>query len=124
MNYSKQRETMLSLLQTMKSHPTANEIYLEMRKTEPKISLGTVYRNLNLLSKNGSIARIDSHHDSVRFDGDTSRHYHFVCNLCGKVVDLMMDQIDLADEVKEACGGEVNDHSLIFYGLCKDCKLK
>lgn len=122
MNYSKQRESMLRILRNTKSHPTANEIYIQMRKTDPKISLGTVYRNLSLLCDKGIILRIDTDHDSVHYDGRIEPHCHFVCNDCKKVFDLLIDTTALNKEVKEEYGFEVSSHSLIFYGKCSKCK--
>lgn len=122
MNYSKQREAMLNILRNSSSHPTANEIYEMMRRNDPKISLGTVYRNLALLTENGIIKRIDTEDDSAHYDGYTAPHYHFVCDSCGSVCDLQIPPIDIDGAVEAECGGEVSGHSLIFYGICKECK--
>lgn len=122
MNYSKQREMMMRILRSTKSHPTAQEIYAEMRKSDPKISLGTVYRNLALLTKNGSVMRIDTNHDSVHYDGCTDPHYHFICDSCGKVYDLDIEPIDLDERVEREFDCTVTGHSLIFYGKCSSCK--
>lgn len=122
MGYSKQREMMLSVLRSTNSHPTANDIYEEMCKRDPKISLGTVYRNLALLTKSGVILRIDTEHDSVHYDGFTHRHYHFVCNDCGEVTDLSINPINIDSEVEKEIGGDVVGHNLVFYGKCKKCK--
>ncbi len=122
MNYSKQREAMLKILCGTKTHPTANEIYLEMRKADPKISLGTVYRNLALLTETGTIMRIDTNHDSVHYDGCTDTHYHFICEKCGKVYDLRLEPLKLKAEVEAEIDCEVSDHMLIFYGKCSKCK--
>lgn len=124
MGYSKQREAMLSVLRNTKTHPTANEIYEKMRESDPKISRGTVYRNLALLSNRGAILRIDTVHDSVHYDGDTQPHYHFVCNSCGAVYDLFVEPIDMDKTVEDNIGASVDSHSLIFYGECKECRNK
>lgn len=122
MNYSKQRESLLSYLRSTKTHPTANEIYVELRKYDSKISLGTVYRNLSLLTANGMITQVNTNHDNVHYDGDITPHYHFVCNKCGRLLDLSVGQIDLDKEVEENIGCNVSGHSLIFNGICKECK--
>ncbi len=122
MGYSKQREMLLSVLRSTSSHPTANDIYEEMRKRDPKISLGTVYRNLALLTKSGTILRIDTEDDSVHYDGFTHPHYHFICNECGEVTDLSIDPISIDSEVEKEIGGDVVGHSFVFYGKCKKCK--
>lgn len=122
MNYSKQRESMLRILRSTESHPTANEIYTEMRKTDSKISLGTVYRNLSLLCENGIILRIDTDHDSVHYDGKTEPHSHFVCSDCKRVFDLLIDTGDLDKRVEDEKNFIVTGHSLVFYGKCNNCK--
>ncbi len=122
MGYSRQREMLLSVLKDTRRHPTANDIYEEMRKRDPKISLGTVYRNLALLCENGTILRIDTEHDSVHYDGFTHPHYHFICNSCGAVSDLSIDPIDINAAIEEETGGDVTGHTLVFYGKCKKCK--
>jgi Fur family peroxide stress response transcriptional regulator len=94
-----------------------------MIKSDPKISLGTVYRNLALLSENGIIKRIDTEDNSVHYDGDISRHYHFVCDKCARVFDIeYAEQTDIDREIEKKYGYTVSSHTLIFYGLCNDCK--
>ena len=115
MGYSRQREMLLSVLKDTKSHPTANAIYEEMRKRDPKISLA-------LLTESGIILRIDTEHDSVHYDGFTHPHYHFVCNGCGEVSDLSINPIGIEAEVEKETGGSVAGHTLVFYGKCKKCK--
>lgn len=122
MGYSKQREAMLTVLRNTKIHPTANDIYEKMRESDPKISRGTVYRNLALLSERGTVLRIDTVHNSVHYDGDTKPHYHFVCNGCGAVYDLSVGQIRIDAEVEKDIDCQVESHSLIFYGECKECR--
>lgn len=121
MNYSKQRESMMHFLKGTKTHPTAQEIYTEMRKNDPKISLGTVYRNLALLTKTGAVLRIDTNQDSVHYDGCTEPHYHLICDHCGKVYDLDIEQMDLDKKIEAEYGCRISGHSLIFYGKCRDC---
>lgn len=122
MRYSKQRESLLSVLRNTRQHPTAQEIYEKMRERDPKISLGTVYRNLALLTELGEILRIDTEHDSVHYDGFTHQHYHFVCSDCKSVSDLDMPPLSIEAEVEKQTGCSVSGHSLVFYGKCKNCK--
>ena len=122
MRYSKQRESLLSVLRNTRQHPTAQEIYEKMRERDPKISLGTVYRNLALLTELGEILRIDTEHDSVHYDGFTHQHYHFVCSDCKGVSDLDMPPLSIEAEVEKQTGCSVSGHSLVFYGKCKNCK--
>ncbi len=122
MGYSKQREALMTVLMNTTAHPTASDIYDKMRERDPKISRGTVYRNLALLSESGKILRIDTVHDSVHYDGCVTPHYHFVCSKCGRVEDLTIPELDISRAVEENIDCKVNSHSLIFYGECKKCK--
>ena len=80
---SKQRDAILSFLATRYDHPTAETVYLNIKEEFPNISLGTVYRNLNLLSEIGEIQKISSGVGPDRFDGNPAPHYHFLCKKCG-----------------------------------------
>ena len=86
--YSRQREAILLYLRSTKSHPTAENVYTEIRKEFPKISLGTVYRNLNLLVDQGEILRLNCGDGVEHFDAKTEPHNHFACRTCGAVIDL------------------------------------
>ncbi|MFV0362087.1 MAG: transcriptional repressor [Suipraeoptans sp.] len=123
--YSKQRASILDYLSDTKEHPTADTVYSDLRKTNPNISLGTVYRNLNLLADMGEIMKITTENGGVRFDYNTAPHYHVICKNCGSVQDLMLDAdkvsefIDLAES---AYDGTIDSHSLLFYGSCNKCR--
>jgi Fe2+ or Zn2+ uptake regulation protein len=106
-----------------RSHPGADWIYEQVKKEIPQISLGTVYRNLRLLSQTGHIRELETPGNLSRFDGEVHNHYHFKCEKCGRFFDL-----DLAlDKQMEACvaqktGFRVKRHYLEFIGLCLDCQ--
>ena len=87
---SRQREMIKSFLMGRKDHPTADVIYSNLKQQDPNLSLGTVYRNLTLLSDMGEILRLRVGDGVDHFDADTSEHYHFVCTECGSVIDLDM----------------------------------
>ena len=93
LKYSRQREAIKEFLATRKDHPTADVVYQNIREIYPHISLGTVYRNLTLLSDIGEILRLHLSDGVDHFDADTSLHYHFICKDCGSVIDLEMDSI-------------------------------
>ena len=109
-------------LLTRRDHPTADVVYSNVRQEYPNISLGTVYRNLTLLSDMGEIMRLRVGDGVDHFDADTSRHYHFICSKCGQVTDLKMDNID---DIVEIAGmnfnGEIQGHMTYFYGICGNC---
>ncbi len=119
-NYSRQREAIFNVLSSTKSHPTADWIYAETRKLIPNISLGTVYRNLSALSKEGEILVLDFGDGKEHYDYDTSPHIHLSCKECGKIVDVHLKTDPLAD-LAEALEFKVETPVYITYGYCKDC---
>ncbi|SHN61028.1 Fur family transcriptional regulator, peroxide stress response regulator [Butyrivibrio hungatei DSM 14810] len=122
LKYSKQRAMIKDFLQGRKDHPTAEVVYNNIREIYPKISLGTVYRNLVLLSDIGEIARLRVGDGYEHFDADTSEHNHFVCSKCGRVIDLEMDDIGSIDKVAARnFPGKIDGHKIYFYGICEDC---
>lgn len=120
--YSRQREVIKEFLKDRTDHPTADMIYTGVRQEIPNISLGTVYRNLMLLSEEGEISRLTVGDGTVHFDPNTSEHTHFVCSHCGCVQDLTVPD---TKELNEAAGslfsGKITGHRLIFTGLCEKC---
>lgn len=119
---SRQREKIIEILKKHKDHPTAATIYEEFREVDPKVSLGTVYRNLNLLSETGVILRIDDGGSSARFDATTEPHYHHVCRRCGSVSDLDVEvQSDINERIQAMTEHSIEMHQTIFYGTCKKC---
>ena len=122
MKYSRQREALLTLLKSTHFHPTADWLYQELRKDFPNISLGTVYRNLSVLSQNGDIAALNINSDKEHFDGFTHEHYHFVCNKCGSVTDINLPvPSDWDKKIEQQTGAKVDRHSFVFYGTCSKC---
>ena len=119
-NYSRQREAILKVLKSTKSHPNANEIYMKVREEIPNISLGTVYRNLAELSVNGDILKL-SVDGFERFDGDISPHIHLQCRSCGKITDVPIEKGIFKTE-EEQFGFSSESYALVVSGLCKDCK--
>lgn len=123
MKYSKQREALLTLLKSTHSHPSADWLYAELKKEFPNISLGTVYRNLALLTKNGTVVKITTSSQKEHFDGFTHKHYHFVCKSCERIYDVELNNADTLDRaVEKELNAEVDSHSLVFYGVCSNCK--
>ena len=120
---TRQREAILDILRHTDSHPTADQIYEEVRKIIPHISKGTVYRNLNILSEVGEISELNLSGTVSRFEGKQDNHYHFRCEKCGRVFDLNEPvNGELDRKVAEKTGFKVSYHQLEFRGLCKDCQ--
>ncbi len=125
MKYSKQREALLTLLRSTRSHPSADWLYENLRNEFPNISLGTVYRNLAVLADRGEIVRIQTSSNKEHFDGFINKHHHFVCRGCDKIIDVSIDGIEKAEkQAAEKLDADVEDSSLVFYGLCKNCSQK
>mgnify|MGYP001037231881 CR=1 FL=1 len=120
--HSRQRDLVKEFLMTRKDHPTADVIYMNVRRADPNISLGTVYRNLALMAKDGEINRLSMGDGADRFDADTSPHFHLLCENCGAVVDLETEDIGaVLERAARRCGGHVTGYVAYFYGVCPDC---
>lgn len=113
----------LEAVRDSRSHPTADEVYLMVRKRDRKISRGTVYRNLNLLVEDGVIQIIKTSGGN-RFDGCTLPHAHLTCTSCGAVTDVGVAPDTSIDEFVEGRTGYAGiSHYTIFEGLCRACQL-
>ena len=120
---TRQRQLILDEIRKLKNHPTADEIYRILREKMPRISLGTVYRNLETLSKTGLLRKIDVGGTQKRFDGDISDHYHVRCMKCSRVDDLYIDtDKGLTKKARRASDFEILRHNIEFIGLCPECK--
>lgn len=118
---SKQREAILQELCARTDHPTAEELYLSLKQRMPALSLGTVYRNLSLLSDEGIILKLTCG-GADHFDGNAAQHYHFLCESCGKLFDVHMPIYpDLEEIACENSDFHVTNHRLTFYGICPAC---
>jgi Fe2+ or Zn2+ uptake regulation protein len=125
MKYSKQRELILETVLQNRIHPTADDVYALIRQKLPNISLGTVYRNLNLLAQNGDILKISVPNGSDRFDGCTQPHFHMICSECKTVLDVELPEWkSLEESIFEQTGFAVSRCELLFYGTCKECSKK
>ena len=125
MKYSRQRELVLETVRSHPIHPTADDVFAILRKTEPNISLGTVYRNLNFLSAAGLIRKVLVPNASDRFDGTVVEHHHMLCTQCGEVFDLAHDLAEeLSQEILLKTGFEMNHCGLMVLGKCVSCREK
>lgn len=119
---SRQREAILAYLRSTNEHPTADMVYENVRKEIPNISLGTVYRNLNLLVDCEDIIKLTVDGKSDRFDWNVEPHYHVMCTRCGSVMDLKIDPLNHIDVLAEsAFDGKISGHFIQFKGLCGKC---
>lgn len=121
MKYSRQREMILDNLCSRTDHPTADELYLDLKESLPNLSLGTLYRNLALLSDNGTILKFHCG-NADRFDGNNNLHYHLICERCNRLYDIDHPPLtDLNNMFAEDYKGQINSHLLVFYGICEGC---
>lgn len=120
---TKQRQLILEVLRSTYSHPTVDWLYQKVRKEMPNISLGTVYRNLNLLKEQGIIQELRYAGQQSRYDGNPQPHYHLTCTHCQRVMDVDIPvQKQLDQQLKQALPEvDVLGHNLEFYGICPEC---
>ena len=121
-----QREMILEVVRESHTHLTADEIYERARKKLPRISMGTVYRNLDILASCGFIKKLQPGYTQMRFDGNTRDHYHVVCMRCGKIGDAPIEPSDNTIQNLENVLGKLTrygifGHNLEFLGLCPNC---
>lgn len=119
---TRQRQLVLNIVKEHCDHPTADQIFFEAHEQDPKISRGTVYRNLNILVQNGAVRQIDMP-SANRFDSYLEPHYHIECCRCGCIVDAPIKyQEELDRELEEKTGFTVERHNMVFSGYCSECR--
>jgi len=119
---TRQREVILEELRKVDTHPSADEVYELVRKHLPRISLGTVYRNLEILSARGEIQELELGCTLKRFDGVAEDHYHIRCIDCDRVVDAPADfDVAVHHDSKNSTDFKIIGHKLEFIGICPDC---
>ncbi len=120
---TRQRQVIIDELRSVTSHPTADDVYDMVRRRLPNVSLGTVYRNLEVLAESGVVQKIDIGGTKKRFDGNVDPHHHLRCTVCGRVDDLHISTgLDL-----EAIAARIADYTLLryrleFIGICSNCQ--
>jgi len=125
MRLTTQRQIILEELGKVTSHPTANEVYDMVRKRLPRIGLGTVYRNLELMADSGIILKLEVGGTQKRFDATVTPHYHIRCSSCGRVNDIDIAVQEHINEVAEAASNyKILGHHIEFSGICGKCAEK
>lgn len=120
--FSRQRELIYDQVKNHPVHPTADEVYTALKKEHTSLSLGTVYRNLNLLTKMKMLKKIHLDNSKERFDARTDEHCHFLCEKCGRVFDVEDDAPNgIEKRVLESSGHIVTEVSLNLRGICREC---
>jgi Fur family ferric uptake transcriptional regulator len=117
-----QRKKIMEIVREGNTHPSADEVYTRVRSFLPRISLGTVYRNLEVLSEMGKIQKLELSGSLKRFDWNPKKHYHIRCVRCDRVDDTPLAPLNqLEDELYEATVFQIIGHNLEFTGLCPEC---
>lgn len=123
LNVTYQRILIYKHLVNTKSHPTAEEIYNEVKSEYPSISIATVYKTLETLAEHNLINKVNAHHELARFDGVTTPHHHMICVECKKIVDVYNDRLDNLPLPPDN-GFKVLGYRIQFEGICDVCELK
>jgi Fur family ferric uptake transcriptional regulator len=121
---TKQRKVILDELRHSHNHPTADQLFEKVRRRLPRISLGTVYRNLDILSEMGLIRKIETAGAQKRFDGDLESHFHMRCAACGTIHDLPEREAAAVRVVLPTPDAfHITGYHLEFRGICGDCRV-
>lgn len=120
---SKKRQAIYDALCATTAHPSAEQLYAELKPRIPDLSLGTVYRNLSVLMSDGLIISVGNVNGEERYDARTQSHTHFVCEKCNAILDVWLDSPVPVDysAVENCISGKVYSHSLCFTGVCEKC---
>ena len=125
MRYSHQRERIYRAVMESHVHPTANMVYDALKVEMPKLSLGTVYRNLNQLADAGRLRKIPLPDGNCRFDGTTGPHSHIVCGSCGRVADVMLPALtQLQQAIEQETNYTLSSYDVVMHGVCGKCRSK
>ena len=129
-----QRREVLSVLRDSHDHPTAEDIHCRLRERGERISIGTVYRTVDLLEKIGLVGKINvanrNRYELMDGHSDVQHNYHLVCKKCGRIMDISEDILaaheksleELVTEVGEVSGFQVSGHQFRIFGFCRDCR--
>lgn len=123
MKFSKQRELILNAVKDNTVHPTADFIYDYLKKDNPNLSLGTVYRNLSQLVNHGYIQKVSMPGLPDRFDSNVIEHNHMICDVCGNIQDIHLDILkNIPSAISNELDIEITSCTVILHGICKNCK--
>ena len=116
---TKYAEDILTAVTELQRHPTAEQVFMAMKKEHPSIALGTVYKHLNALAEEGLLHRITEPGSPDRYDR-TERHDHLICSRCGQIADVRLP--DMQERIQEALGRDILAYDLRIRYICPDCR--
>lgn len=123
MKFSKQREIILNEVMNSHLHPTADSIYTSLKKGNPGLSLGTVYRNLSQLTENGYISKLSIPNQSDRYDKNIKPHAHLICERCNNIYDIESETISkFINDLSNEQNLSILNYDIVLQGICKNCK--
>ena len=123
MRLTKQRRVILDILRNTDTHPTADWVYAKARRQIKNLSLGTVYRNLGILTREGLVQKLELGFGQARYDGRTDGHIHIVCDKCGVIKEMMQpEKFAKINEIQDKSGFQINHIAMEIHGICPKCK--
>lgn len=118
-----QRLAILDFLDGNSSHPSAEEIFRAVQKKYPTMSFATVYNTLDALKQRGGLVELTIDPSRKHYDPDTRSHHHILCSKCGKIGDIVDENIKIETSGKNFAGFSMSSYHINFKGVCKECKL-
>ena len=120
---SRKRDAILEAIKSTTEHPNAEWVYAKVKPCFPELSFATVYRNIKVFVEDGDIICVGTVNGQERYDGNTRPHIHFICNGCGRVMDVGLygKEETLYERLEDELGVKVITHNLSFSGLCSEC---
>ena len=115
----KYAEEILAAVTELQRHPTAEQVFMEMKKEHPSIAIGTVYKHLNALAEEGLLHRITESGSPDRYDC-TERHDHLICSRCGNITDICLR--DLTEPIENKLGQKILSYDLRIRYICPACR--
>jgi len=124
-NFSRKREAIYSILCGTTVHPTAEWVYEALKPDYPDLSLGTVYRNLKKFCESGKVRSVGVIHGQEHFDGDITKHSHFVCTGCGRVLDIFEPVVpeETVAAIEQKHNFRIETEDILFNGTCPECQV-
>ncbi|MHB1697070.1 MAG: Fur family transcriptional regulator [bacterium] len=125
-----QRLEIIKIISESKNHPSATDVYNKLKELYPMVSLNTVYKNLSMLASLHEVKEIKTLQNSVHYDGDITLHGHAICERCGKIIDVEVDEFDFKGFFETKIKGKltenyhIRNYGIEFYGLCDGCHKK
>jgi len=120
---TRQKRVIMAEMEKACDHPDADTVYLRVKSKLPKVSLATIYRNLEDMAGKGKLLKLTGTTQKTRFDGRTDTHYHFHCVQCGRVEDTSVPPLkELSEYVAREVDREIWWHRLDFFGFCSSCR--